>query len=38
MTARLDGRLTGKVAITGGGAGGCGAAASELFAHNMANT
>ncbi|MDR5762144.1 SDR family oxidoreductase [Caballeronia sp. LZ035] len=32
MVSRIDGRLAGKVAIVSGGAGGCGAAASELFA------
>ena len=32
MNAKLDGRLAGKVAIVSGGAGGCGGAASELFA------
>ncbi|RQS66521.1 SDR family NAD(P)-dependent oxidoreductase [Burkholderia sp. Bp8963] len=32
MIAKIDGRLAGKVAIVSGGAGGCGAAASELFA------
>jgi NAD(P)-dependent dehydrogenase (short-subunit alcohol dehydrogenase family) len=36
MIARLDGRLAGKVAIISGGAGGCGAAASELFARQGA--
>lgn len=36
MTVRLDGRLAGKVAIISGGAGGCGAAASELFARQGA--
>lgn len=36
MTARLDGRLAGKVAIISGGAGGCGGAASELFARQGA--
>src|SRR5689334_20251234 len=32
MGVKIDGRLAGKVAIVSGGAGGCGAAASELFA------
>ena len=32
MSATIDGRLKGKVAIVSGGAGGCGGAASELFA------
>ncbi len=32
MSIKIDGRLAGKVAIVSGGAGGCGAAASELFA------
>ncbi|MBR8220362.1 SDR family NAD(P)-dependent oxidoreductase [Burkholderia ambifaria] len=32
MNVKIDGRLAGKVAIVSGGAGGCGAAASELFA------
>ncbi|CDN65369.1 SDR family oxidoreductase [Burkholderia cenocepacia] len=32
MNVRIDGRLVGKVAIVSGGAGGCGGAASELFA------
>ncbi|CAG9239032.1 NAD(P)-dependent dehydrogenase (Short-subunit alcohol dehydrogenase family) [Paraburkholderia tropica] len=36
MNARLDGRLAGKVAIISGGAGGCGAAASTLFARQGA--
>jgi NAD(P)-dependent dehydrogenase (short-subunit alcohol dehydrogenase family) len=36
MNARLDGRLAGKVAIISGGAGGCGAAASMLFARQGA--
>lgn len=36
MTSRNEGRLAGKVAIVSGGAGGCGAAASELFARQGA--
>ncbi|WP_250469698.1 SDR family NAD(P)-dependent oxidoreductase [Caballeronia sp. GAFFF2] len=36
MVSRSDGRLAGKVAIISGGAGGCGAAASELFAQQGA--
>ncbi|WP_176051471.1 SDR family oxidoreductase [Burkholderia sp. BCC1644] len=32
MNVKIDGRLAGKVAIVSGGAGGCGGAASELFA------
>jgi NAD(P)-dependent dehydrogenase (short-subunit alcohol dehydrogenase family) len=36
MTSRIDGRLAGKVAIISGGAGGCGAAASTLFARQGA--
>jgi NAD(P)-dependent dehydrogenase (short-subunit alcohol dehydrogenase family) len=36
MNSRLDGRLAGKVAIISGGAGGCGAAASTLFARQGA--
>jgi NAD(P)-dependent dehydrogenase (short-subunit alcohol dehydrogenase family) len=32
MSVKIDGRLAGKIAIVSGGAGGCGAAASELFA------
>ncbi|MBN3725947.1 SDR family NAD(P)-dependent oxidoreductase [Burkholderia sp. Ac-20379] len=36
MTSRIDGRLAGKVAIVSGGAGGCGGAASELFARQGA--
>nr|WP_269750725.1 SDR family NAD(P)-dependent oxidoreductase [Candidatus Burkholderia verschuerenii] len=32
MNAKIGDRLAGKVAIVSGGAGGCGAAASELFA------
>jgi NAD(P)-dependent dehydrogenase (short-subunit alcohol dehydrogenase family) len=36
MNARHEGRLAGKVAIISGGAGGCGAAASTLFARQGA--